>query len=92
MKIDIQSKTIVLTNALKSHAEQKLKSSMSAYGTHLKEVVIRLSEIKRSRGGKDKLCHIQAICVHSGMPDVIVNSSEKDMYLAIDKATHLLAN
>ncbi len=92
MQIDIQAKSFVLTNRLKKHTEQKLKPSLSACGSRLKKVVIRLSNIKQSRSGKDKLCHIQVIPAQAGKPDVIINSTDKDMYKAIDKAAYLLAS
>ena len=92
MKIDIQAKTFVLTKPLKMHAEQKIKKSLFACSSQLKKVVIRLSDINRAKGGKDKLCHIQVTPTHASMPDVIINSTEKDMYKAIDKAAYLLAS
>jgi len=92
MKIDIQAKTFVLTKTLKKHTEQKVKTSLFACSSQLKKVIIRLSDINRVKGGKDKLCHIQVIPTHTSRPDVIINSTEKDMYKAIDKAAYLLAS
>lgn len=85
MQIDIQARSFTLTNALKKYAEQKLKSSLSGCKDQLQRVVIRLSDINGPRGGEDKHCHIQVVL--PGMPDVIIEDTENDMYAAIDKAT-----
>ena len=90
MKIDIQARSFILTKALKRYAEQKVKSSLSACGSNLKKVVIRLSDINGPRGGEDKLCHIQVML--AGMPDVIIKNTQQDMYAAIDVATHRAGN
>jgi len=85
MQIDIQARSFTLTKALKKYAEQKLKSSLSGCKDKLQRVVIRLSDINGPRGGEDKHCLIQVVL--PGMPDVIIEDTENDMYAAIDKAT-----
>jgi ribosomal subunit interface protein len=85
MQIDIQARSFPLTKALKKYTEQKLTSSLSGCKDQLRRVVIRLSDINGPRGGEDKHCHIQVVL--PGMPDVIIEDTEDDMYAAIDKAT-----
>jgi len=85
MQVDIQARSFTLTHALKEYAEMKLKSSLSRCQDHLRTVVIRLSDINGPRGGEDKLCHIHVVM--PGMPDVIIEDTELDMYAAIDRAT-----
>jgi len=85
MQTDIQSRSFSLTNALKEYAKQKLESSLSSCEDHLQQVVVRLSDINGPKGGKDKLCHIQVVL--AGMPDVVIDDTEEDMYAAIDRAT-----
>jgi len=84
MHIDIQARSFSLTRALKNYAEKKLKSSLSRCEDHLQRVVIKLSDINGPRGGEDKRCHLQVMLF--GLPDVIIEDTEEDMYAAIDRA------
>jgi len=85
MQIYIQSHGFSLTDALLSHARRRLLSAMSYCSGHVNRVVIRLSEINVPRGGSDKRCHIQVVLM--GIPDVVVEDTEVDLYAAIDRAT-----
>ncbi len=46
---------------------------------------MRLSAINGPLGGSDKRCHLQAVL--AGLPDVVVEDTEADLYVAIDRAT-----
>ena len=85
MQIDIQSRGFSLTDALLSYAQRRLLFAMSYCSGHVNRVVIRLSDINGPRGGADKRCHIQIAL--AGIPDVVVEDTEVDMYVAIDRAT-----
>jgi putative sigma-54 modulation protein len=85
MQIDIQARSFTLTKAIKNYAEQKLNSALAASEARLRKVVIRLSDTNGPRGGADKHCHIQVVL--PGMPDVIIEDTEEDLYAAIDIAT-----
>lgn len=85
MQIDIQARSFKLTTSLKKYVEKKLKASLSGCQDRLRRVVIRLSDINGPKGGEDKLCHIQVVL--PGMPDVIIEDTENDMYAAINKAS-----
>lgn len=85
MQIDIQSRGFSLTDALLSHARRRLVSAMSYCSGHVNRVIIRLSDINGPRGGADKRCHIQVVL--AGIPDVIVEETEVDLYGAIDRAS-----
>jgi len=84
MQIDIQSRGFSLTDALLKYSEQRLLFSMSYFSINIKRVVIRLSDINGPRGGTDKRCHLQVVI--PGLPDVVVEDTEADMYAAIDRA------
>ena len=58
---------------------------MSYCSGHVNRVVVRLSDINGPRGGADKRCHIQVVL--AGIPDVVVEDTEVDLYTAIDRAT-----
>jgi ribosome-associated translation inhibitor RaiA len=46
---------------------------------------VRLSDINGPHGGADKRCHLQVML--NGLPDVVVEDTEADLYIAIDRAT-----
>jgi ribosome-associated translation inhibitor RaiA len=84
MQIDIQSRGFSLTDTLFSYAQRRLLIAMSYCSGHVNRVVIRLSDINGPRGGTDKRCHIQVAL--AGIPDVVVEDTEVNMYAAIDRA------
>ena len=85
MQIDIQTRNFSLTDALRSHAERRLRFALTCCDDHIQRVVMRLSDINGPRGGADKLCHLQVVL--DGLPDVVVEDIEADLYIAIDRAT-----
>ena len=85
MQIDIQARDFTLTDALSDHAERRLRFALTCCNGHIKKIVMRLSDINGPRGGKDKRCHLQMVL--AGLPDVVIEDIETDMYVAIDRAT-----
>ena len=85
MQINIQARNFSLTDALRSHAERRLRFALTCCDDHIKQVVMRLSDINGPRGGADKRCHLQVVL--TGLPDVVVKDTEADLYVAIDRAT-----
>jgi len=84
MKIDIQSRGFSLTDALFGYAQRRLLFALSYCSGHVNRVVIRLSDTNGPRGGADKRCHIQVVL--AGIPDVVVEDTEVNLYAAIDRA------
>ena len=85
MQIDIQARDFSLTGALRSHAERRLHFALSSCDDHIQRIVMRLSDINGPRGGADKRCHLQVVL--KGLPDVVIEDTEADLYVAIDRAT-----
>lgn len=85
MQIDIQARDFSLTDALRSHAERRLRVALTCCDDHIQRVVMRLSDINGPRGGADKRCHLQVVL--AGLPDVVIEDIETDLYVAIDRAT-----
>jgi ribosome-associated translation inhibitor RaiA len=85
MQIDIQARNFSLTDALRSHAERRLRFALTCCDDHIQRVVMRLSDINGPRGGADKCCHLQVVL--GGLPDVVIEDTEADLYIAIDRAT-----
>jgi len=84
MRIDIQARNFSLTESLRSHAERRLRFALTCCDDHIHRIVIRLSDIKGPRGGADKRCHLQVVL--DGIPDVVIEDIEADLYVAIDRA------
>ena len=84
MRIDIQTSGFKLTDGLRAHAERRLQFALSWALHDVRKVVVRLSDINGPRGGNDKRCLIQ-IPVPGG-PDVVIEDTEPDLYVAIDRA------
>jgi len=85
MQIDIQARQFSLTDALRSHAERRLRFALTCCDDHIQRVAMRLSDINGPRGGADKRCHLQVVM--AGLPDVVIEDTEADLYVAIDRAT-----
>ncbi len=84
MQISIRSRNFSLTDALRNHASKRLRFALSRCSDHIRRVVMQLSDINGPRGGIDKRCQLRLVL--DGMPDVIINDVEADMYTAIDRA------
>ena len=85
MQIDIKAHKFDLTDSLRNYAERRLRFALTCCNDHIHRVVMRLSDINGPRGGEDKHCHLQIVL--SGLPDVIVEDTEHNLYVAIDRAT-----
>lgn len=84
MQIDIQARNFPITDALRRHAERRLRFALGRCTDHIQRAVMRLSDTNGPRGGSDKRCHLQVVLV--GLPDVVVEDTEGDLYVAIDRA------
>ncbi len=84
MQIDIQSRGFTLTDALLSYSQRRILFALTYCSGHINRVVIRLSDINGPRGGADKRCHVQIML--AGIPDVVIEDTEVDLYAAIDRA------
>ena len=84
MQIDIQTRGFSLTDALYSYSQRRVLGAMAYISGHVNRVFIRLSDINGPRGGADKCCRIQIAL--AGIPAVVVEDTEVNMYDAIDRA------
>lgn len=85
MQFDIQARNFSLTEALRQHAERRLRFTFTSCRNQIQRIVMRLSDINGPRGGEDKRCHLQITM--DRLPDVIVEDTESDLYTAIDRAS-----
>ncbi len=84
MQIDIQTRNFSLTDALHSHAERRLRFALTCCADQIQRVVMRLSYSNGPHGGADKCCHLQVML--DGLSDVVVEDTEADLYIAINRA------
>ena len=84
MRIDIQTSGFLLTDGLREHATRRLQFALSWANHDVRKVAVRLSDINGPRGGSDKRCQIQVRL--SGSQDVVIEDTEADLYVAIDRA------
>lgn len=85
MHIDIQALGYPLTDTLQQHAERRIVYALSRNDARVLRVVMRLSDVDGPRGGADKRCHLRVVLI--GMPELVTEDIEADMYLAINRAT-----
>ena len=84
MQIHIQSQGFTLTEALREHAERRLRFGLTRGSDHIRRVEMRLSDINGPRGGADKRCSI--VVALESLPEVVFEDIENDLYIAIDRA------
>ncbi len=85
MRLTIQASGFSLTEALRSHTEQRVATALGWARQHMRQLVVYLSDINGPRGGIDKRCRIQ-VQLGTGR-EVIIEDTEADLYLAIKRAT-----
>ena len=86
MKIVIKTRNFLLTEALQSHAERRLRFALTFCNARIRRISVRLSDVNGPRGGIDKCCSLQVVLI--GLPDVVVKDIETDLYVAIDRAAN----
>ncbi|HHO59718.1 MAG TPA: HPF/RaiA family ribosome-associated protein [Thiotrichales bacterium] len=84
MHIDIQARRFSLTRSLRNHAERRLRLALTCCDNYIQRIVMRLSDINGPRGGVDKHCHLHVVL--AGLPDVVIEDTETDLYAAINRA------
>ncbi len=84
MRIVIQANGFVLTEALKTYTEQRLRATLGWAGERMRKLAVSLSDINGPRGGIDKRCKIQVQL--GGGQEIVIEDTEADLYVAIDRA------
>ena len=84
MQIEIQARDFNLTHSLRDHIQRRLGFALSARYHHIQRILVRLSDINGPRGGIDKCCQIQMVLPQQA--DLVIEDTETDMYVAIDRA------
>ena len=84
MQIDIQARGFSLTEALDNRVHNRLGFTFLHASSRVNRVRVRLSDLNGPRGGVDKCCLVEVRL--EGLPVVIVEDIQSNMYTAIDRA------
>jgi ribosomal subunit interface protein len=84
MQINIQARDFSLTKSLRSHVERRIGFALSTRYDRIKRILVRLSDINGPRGGNDKCCQLHVVM--PGQADVIIEDTQANLYVAIDRA------
>ncbi len=85
MQIDMHAHGFTLTDGIREYMLKRLAYSLNHGDENIMRIIVRLSDINGPRGGKDKRCLIEVRL--KGAPEVIIEDTESDLYVAIDRAT-----
>jgi ribosome-associated translation inhibitor RaiA len=84
MRLTIQARHVVLTDALKEHIKRRLDFALGTRYDQIQRINVTLSDINGPRGGRDKRC--QMLINIAGQPDIMINDVQVVLSDAIDRA------
>lgn len=84
MQIDIQSRRIPLTEALRAHVRRRILFAVGRFGDRIRHITVQLSDVNGPRGGVDKRCQLRLRV--EGLPDIVVDDTELTMQAAVSRA------
>ena len=84
MQIAIHTRGFSLTEGLRNHVHNRLGFTLSRGASRVRRVEVKLSDVNGPRGGVDKRCLIEIRL--DGLPVIVVQDVQSDMYTAIDRA------
>lgn len=85
MKIDIHCNGFELTNSLSEFVKKRLDYQLRHGETHIKRLIVRLSDINGPKGGRDKRCHLELNL--DDFQDVVIEDTQAELYAAISRAS-----
>jgi ribosome-associated translation inhibitor RaiA len=86
MQIDIQSRGFSLTSEFVSYYRRKLILALAYCSGHVRQVIVRLSDINGHHGCTQSRCQIHVKL--ADMPDVVIEDTQADLCGAIDRAVN----
>lgn len=84
MRRQIRSPQFPLTGALKEHVSNQLAALNVRFSDHLRAIEVSFSDANGSRGGTDKVCHLQARV--DKRLSINTEGRDRDLYAAINRA------
>lgn len=89
MQLDIQTNGFTLTEGIRSYTTQRLQFALDRNDQQITHVSVHLADINGPRGGIDKRCKINLTLV--GQNNIVIEDTEADLYVAIDRASERCA-
>ena len=84
MNLDIQTSGMKASPGLRRFVRRRVDFAFSTRSDQVGRILIRLADVNGPRGGDDKSCLVQVRI--PGQPDVIVETVESNLYVAIHRA------
>ncbi|MDO6385743.1 MULTISPECIES: HPF/RaiA family ribosome-associated protein [unclassified Uliginosibacterium] len=84
MHIDIQFRGIDVSQALREHAERRVRFTLGRLAGRIARVSISLVDINGPKGGDDKSCTVQISLQQPG--SVVVEELGADLYQVLDRS------
>lgn len=84
MQIVIRTRHTEMTDALRDRVQRRLHFAFDWAERSIGRISVVLSDLNGPRGGVDKRCRV--LVVLPGWPDLIVEDTESDFAVAIDRA------
>ena len=85
MQLDIQTNGFTLTDGIRNYATRRMQFALDRNDGHIMHVKVSLADINGPRGGVDKKCQISLAL--AGHANIIIEDTEADLYVAIDRAS-----
>jgi putative sigma-54 modulation protein len=84
MNIEIQARRVPLSRKLRSYTERRIRSALAHFDERITRVSLWLTDVNGPKGGNDKNCQLQIVM--SGKPDVVIEETRENLYVAINRA------
>jgi len=84
MEIGIRARGFGLTAGLRQRVLHRLRFAFAAIAHRVRGVDVCLADDNGPRGGADKRCRVRVVV--PGVPAVVIEDVEPDLYAAIDRA------
>lgn len=85
MRLQVRGVSIPTTPAITRHAERRVRSAAARLNSHVRGVAVRISDLSGPKGGRDKLCVMEAQLAGGGGV-VRIEEAGDDLYAVIDRA------
>ena len=90
MNLELHFRNSNFAEALQTYLERRLQFALSAFGSQIGLVTVRLADANDGRGKPLRRCEITADLVPFG--NVVAKESNSDLYVAIDRAVRKIAH
>ena len=84
MRIEIQARKLSLSRKLRRQTETRIRAALTRFDERILRVSLWLSDVNGPKGGSDKNCQLQIVM--PGKPDVVIDETRDNLYLAINRA------